>query len=481
MIQIPASILRAAFAPLNKTIGKGGTLPVTSTIRVERAGNTVTLTATNFDQWLSFSHEVEKKPLTLLAQNLAAMRWKREAQIFLVPREAVRNALKAAKNGNITLDASFIAYDLAGQTVTVPHAAIDAAEFPQPPPFTRIHPAVPLDMEARNAILGAIPSMSDDESRFILNGVLLHGTDNDNPAPPCAVSTDGRRLYLCRASALGGLIGDAVVPSSALELLGTPALIAQESWSLQQPEHDVECKGEDGKPALRTDRTHLHFAAGPWALTTKLVEGNFPNYKQVIPAEDFGIPVVLDASAHTRFCAILDQLPPLKEKNALRLGFHPGHIEMRDDSSNITANVAGVASSLPLNIAFNRAYFRDALRIGPGTFRLESDRLALRYDAGNATCVLMPLGGSVHIRVPDAERDAAEAVWMNKPVTAKKGGPFKGTGRVVSLVREYRTIVAEVMCEERTSPMRVSLDAIQIVEKPAKPEPKKGKKELQAA
>ena len=104
---------------------------------------------------------------------------------------------------------------------------------------------------------------SSDQTRYILNGILLSVKEGSFTC----VATDGRRLAMVEKSMAGAepsMDGDAVLPAKAVT----------ELQKLLDGEGDVTVRISDSRAAFEMAET---------SVTTKLVEGNYPNYRQVIP------------------------------------------------------------------------------------------------------------------------------------------------------------------------------------------------------
>ena len=108
-------------------------------------------------------------------------------------------------------------------------------------------------------------SMAQQDVRYFLNGMLLEITGSHTRA----VATDGRRLAMCT---IGGGIKDserlhAIIPRKGVLEIGR--LIDESEEPLR----------------LSIGPNHLRVTHGPCTLTTKLVDGKFPDYEKVIPRD----------------------------------------------------------------------------------------------------------------------------------------------------------------------------------------------------
>ena len=107
-------------------------------------------------------------------------------------------------------------------------------------------------------------AISTEETRYYLNGIYLHKSDTGDL---CAVATDGHRLALTRQSLPAGA---AQMPSVIL-----PRKVVGELRKLLDD--------FDGDVGIGLSETSVEFSVGAVKLTSKLIDGTFPDYTRVIP------------------------------------------------------------------------------------------------------------------------------------------------------------------------------------------------------
>ena len=144
-------------------------------------------------------------------------------------------------------------------------------EFPRPsPPHAG---TVNLEFDAA-AFLAALrrtaPAMSTEQTRFYLCGVFL------SEGRLCA--TDGHRLALHTIAADVPATPDVIIPSAAVTRL--IALL----------------RGIAGSLAVAVSATQIAFSTPGWTLTSKLVDGQFPDYRRVLPPRA-PVPLVVNRAA----------------------------------------------------------------------------------------------------------------------------------------------------------------------------------------
>jgi DNA polymerase-3 subunit beta len=219
---------------------------------------------------------------------------------------------------------------------------------------------------------------SRDETRPHLTGVLVSASGNELRM----VATDSYRLSVKETSLDQPLDGEleANVPARTLQELGRVA--------------GTETEGEIEIAALENQ---VVFRVGDTILSSRLVEGRFPNYRQLLP-ETFEHELRLSTA---ELLEVVRRISLLAQKNApLRLAFTEGALEV----SAQTPDVGEASESLPvpfkgepLEIGFNPEFFRDGLESA------ESEELLLKLisplrpglvqsgDAGGFTYLVMPI------------------------------------------------------------------------------------------
>ena len=213
-----------------------------------------------------------------------------------------------------------------------------AEDFPRLPPTD-----VSLHAIEAGALLATIEKVgraaSRDESRPVLTGILVR-FENDKLV---MAATDSYRLAVKEtALSAGGPDLEAIIPARALQEL---ARIAAGSEEVQLGVHE----------------NHVLFAAGDVWLTSRRIDGQFPNYKQLLP-ETFEIEIT---TPRAPLLEVVKRAGLMAQRNApLRLRFADGELTV----SAQTQDVGEATESLPieysgeeLEIGFNPEFLRDGL------------------------------------------------------------------------------------------------------------------------
>jgi DNA polymerase-3 subunit beta len=229
------------------------TLPILSNVLIKAEKDRVEFTATDLDVTVACSVEgkVEKGGSTTLPVK----------KLFGIVREL---------NGDIEIetDEKNITSIRSGGSFFKIHG-LGADEFPPLPKF-KDDKKVSLTQETVRAMLKKTSfAVSTDESRYVLNGIFISLKEGKMTL----VATDGRRLALVdeEVDISEKSSGEFIVPAKAVNELNR----------LLQEKGEVEIKFGENQASFSL-KDEKGFAV---LLVTKLIEGNYPNYKQVIPGE----------------------------------------------------------------------------------------------------------------------------------------------------------------------------------------------------
>jgi DNA polymerase III subunit beta len=217
--------------------------------------------------------------------------------------------------------------------------ADDFPPFPEPEPDQTV--SVPAEAFVSTALKVA-GSASRDETRPVLTGILVSASERELSM----VATDSYRLSIKQTSFEQSLARsfEVNVPARALQELARVAVHA--------PEEELQ---------VAVQRNQVVFVLGRTILSSRLIEGQFPNYRQLLP-EGFEHELRVASAELTE---VVRRISLLAQKNApLRLAFAPGELTV----SAQTPDVGEARESLPvafegepLEIGFNPEFLRDGL------------------------------------------------------------------------------------------------------------------------
>jgi DNA polymerase-3 subunit beta len=223
---------------------------------------------------------------------------------------------------------------------------LNAEEFPPAPKFKEDKKVSLKQDSVRGMMRKTSYAISTDEARYVLNGIFFSLRDHKLTM----VATDGRRLAMVDEEVDVGdkSEGEFIVPAKAVNELNR----------LLQDSGDLEIKYSDNQASFEL-RPEKGF---PVVVVTKLIEGNYPNYRQVIPGE-----------AKERVALIREELLHALKRADIMTSDKANSVKMAFSKNNlaITANspeVGEARESLAINykgadiaVAFNPKYLIDPL------------------------------------------------------------------------------------------------------------------------
>lgn len=225
-------------------------------------------------------------------------------------------------------------------------------------------------------------AISNEEIRYYLNGIFLHTVDGPEGTLFRAVATDGHRL--ARA--------DVPAPQGAA---GMPGIIVP-----RKTVGEIQRLIEDPKAELKVELSDakIRLTVGDVVLTSKLIDGTFPDYGRVIPqGNDKELRV-----DKAEFAEAVDRVSTISSERgrAVKLALGEGRLMLtvvNPDSGTATEEVMVDYDAAPLEIGFNARYLLDItaqLTSETAVFHLaDAGAPTLIQDAGdgNTLYVLMPM------------------------------------------------------------------------------------------
>jgi DNA polymerase-3 subunit beta len=223
---------------------------------------------------------------------------------------------------------------------------LGADEFPPAPKFKDDKKVVLPQEKLRSMLKKTSFAVSTDESRYVLNGIFLSLKDHKLTM----VATDGRRLALVDE--------EADVPEKSQGEFIVPAKAVNELNRLLQDKGEVEIRFSENQAAftLKDDKGFTIL------ITTKLIEGNYPNYRQVIPAEaKERIALVREEFLHALKRA---EIMTSEKSNSVKLAFSKNNLTITANSPEVGEAKESIAINYKgkdMAIAFNPRYVIDPL------------------------------------------------------------------------------------------------------------------------
>lgn len=353
-------------------VGSRATMPILSNVLIEAADGYISLTTTNLDLGIRCRIRAEVgRPggITLPVRRLAAIIRELPSLEVAVEATGANQARIASGQSNFRV------------------MGIGPEEFPPLPTFSDKHAFVLPQADLERMLKSVSYAQSTDEARYVMNSVYF----NFEVGRLTLAATDGRRLAVISKDLdvteenAGSLILPARTVNEVERLLGQGESV-RVSFNERQVAFEIHC-GPDASGGGLLDSVYL---------VSKVVEGNYPNYRQVIPREsEYHIKVNRESFAN---CIRRAALVASEKNHSVKVRLVPNRLEVSGSSAEYGESSDSIAVEYDgpeVAVAFNPAFLQDPLKsltrdevifefkdeLSPGVIRTTESFL----------CVVMPL------------------------------------------------------------------------------------------
>ena len=357
-------------AQVLNVVGSKATMPILSNVLIEAEKDQISLSTTNLDLGIRCKIKGEIK----------------EGGSVTLPVKRLATIVRELPSVDVTFDGSpnhQVKLTSGGSTFKI--MGIGKDEFPPLPEFGD-EKAYTLDQSELVSMLRSVSyAQSTDETRYILNGVYFNFRDEKLTL----VATDGRRLAL--------IAKEMEVPAANAGAIILPAKTVSELNRLLDKGTKVKINFNERRAAFQisTDKDTSGLIDHVY-LYSKVVEGNYPNYQQVVPKETHQ-RIKLERELLLQ-CVHRAQLVCSEKANSVKIKISSNLLEIFAASSDFGEAHESMAigyNGPDLQVAFNPAFLMDPLKaltkdevffevkdeVSPGVFKtLES-----------FICVIMPV------------------------------------------------------------------------------------------
>ncbi len=314
---------------------RASTTPALNGVRVEVAGNRLTVVGTDLD--LTVRVEVEAIGL--------------DDGSFVAPARLAADIVRSLEPGAVTFEGGDDEVEISAARSRFVVRTYPVEDFPvlaEPRPDQVTLPAPALAEALRQVVRAA----SNDDARPLLTGVLVAAEEGGTRL----VATDSYRL------ALRDLAGAAPLAEGTDQIL-VPARALGEVQRLLPSAGAKEGKDEaEATVGFSVSDLDATFTVGGVRLTTRLLDGRFPDYRQLIPP---GYPNLLRVGRE----ALLDALRRVRllvrdNTTPVRLSMRPGSVELTVVSQEVghaSEDVDAEFEGEELTVAFNPSYLIDGV------------------------------------------------------------------------------------------------------------------------
>jgi len=342
------------------TVGSRNTLPILGNVLVEAGDGAVQLTTTDLEIRITTKVEAE-----VAAPGATTIPAKRLLALVSNFEDAVVS-LESDERHHAEIQSGTSCFKLLG---------IAPEDFPAPGEFTPVRSITFKGAELRRMLGQIVYAITLNDSRKVLHGMLVSLKDQ----LVAFVATDGKRLALSERTmeSVSGGNGDCIIPLAA----------AAEIKRQADPKDEIVLEIGDKQARFSTPET---------VLTTKLIEGNYPNFRSVIPAT-FTKSVPFAAAALLAKIELVSQVLA-DTSSCIVLNFEEGRVELRGASTDIGEGSAVLPlayTAEPVSASFNPSLLADPLRFADCdqmTFCMNDGFSPVMLDGGDGfKYVIMPM------------------------------------------------------------------------------------------
>lgn len=367
-VTLERSVLLNSLGHVHRVVERRNTIPILSNVLLSAEDNTLHLKATDLDL------EVFEKAPAAVEQSGSTT----------VPAHMLYEIVRKLQDGSQVM----LATDEDGTTLKLTSGRsnftlqmLPASDFPDITAGEFSHSFELPASSVRNLIENTQFAISTEETRYYLNGIYVHTDDDDGELVLRAVATDGHRLARAQISAPEGSAGmpGIIVPRKAVgEILKL----------VEDPEASVTVELSDSK---------IRVSVGEVILTSKLIDGTFPDYKRVIP-EANDKELSMERQSFTR---AVDRVSTISSDRgrAVKLQLTQGQLVLsvsNPDSGTAEEELAVSYDAGDLEIGFNSRYLLDIAG------QLSGDTTTFMLaDSGSPTLIRDPANaGAVYVLMP---------------------------------------------------------------------------------
>jgi DNA polymerase III subunit beta len=345
---------------VSRAVSPRSTLPVLANVLVASDEGRLRLSATNLELGIS----------CWIGAQIA------EEGAITVPARTFSDLISALPNDSVQLNLNTRTQTLnvrCGTSVT-DIKGIDAQEYP-PIPVPDLREGIELNVsDLKEMIQQVVFAASSDEARPVLQGVYMTVTESEMTL----AATDGFRISVRKATLSEPCSQPmkAIIPARALIELARITTESDQTVTMVLP----------------SGRGQVLFHLKDAELVSQLIEGNFPDYRAILP-RGFKTTTIVSTTALLKACKQAEIIA--REGNyVIRLevvpgGDKPGQVEISAQTEETGSSEISVEATIdgpPLVIAFNVKFLREVLEV------VKSPSIALETNANNTPGMLRPVG-----------------------------------------------------------------------------------------
>jgi DNA polymerase-3 subunit beta len=353
-LTIERAALLKALGHVQSVVERRNTIPILANVLIEAAKDKISLTATDMDIAI-----VETVPGEVARAGTTTVQAHTLYDIVRKLPEGSQVGLETVGDkGQVSLRAGRSSFAL---------AALPAEDFPKMTGGELPHSFELSVSDLRNLIDRTRFAISTEETRYYLNGIYFHAATSGGVKVLRAVATDGHRLARMEMP----------LPAGAEKI---PGIIVPRKTVTELRKLLDETQGS---VAVALSDTRVRFSLENAVLTSKLIDGTFPDYERVIPTGNDKIMEV----RREDFAAAVDRVSTIStdKSRAVKLSIAKGQLTLSatsPDAGSASEEIEVRYTAAPIEIGFNSRYLLDITQQIEG----EGARFAMA-DAGSPTLV----------------------------------------------------------------------------------------------
>ncbi|HSE57707.1 MAG TPA: DNA polymerase III subunit beta [Nitrospiraceae bacterium] len=370
-VKISRDELLVALQRVQGVVEKRNTMPILSNILLEAKQDGIEVSATDL--------EIGMRALYKATVSEAGMLTVSARKLFEIIKE-LRDGeieLATAENNWLTIQAGKSQFKI---------VSLPAGDYPALPAIDKEGLTPLTSSNLLELIRKTLFAAGDNDARYILNGLLVTLITGDKKTTLRLVGTDGHRLAVAEQEVAAG---SKEAPREIKAII--PKKAAHEIRRLLE-------EGGDGEPLIGFTKKLMIFRKSGLLLTSSLMEGNYPNYQQVIPKESDRRILVdrVELEGACRRVAVLAR----DKANAVKVTFARGTLTLyanNPDYGEATEELPAEYKGETLSTGFNARYLLDAFGVMDGQqISLQMDNplspcLIQERESPGFKCVVMPI------------------------------------------------------------------------------------------
>ena len=344
------SVLLKEIAIANEIIASKNAISILSNILLEAEGGTLTIKAT--DRFVNFETKV---PVDVLKEG--------SVTVF---GEKFYGILNSIPDGEIEFEQldNRINIKTAAKKAFFQLKSIASDKFPEFVAVGKESFELPIK-DFKEMIQETIFAISDDETRYFMNGVFFERSEGKF----VMVATDGRRLAFVNKTLESNIedFSGIIIPPKILNIV-------------------IKRAGDEGMVKIAITDKNIFIQFGSYMLSSVLIEGQFPNYRRVIPesqVSQFTVNRQEMLDALKRVSLLVEQ-----KSHRVYLGLSTGTASIyceENDIGNAKEEIACKYEGEDLSIALNYRYIEEPFKV------MKGDEITILFTDPNKTITIMPV------------------------------------------------------------------------------------------